>query len=420
MNQQVQHDQLRDFMSGEESALSLYSYYPYDAKDRSSRIAEVRTEKLAPDVLVAFEESNPNPTAETLANLRYVKSGKDVGFVVTGQQVGLFGGPLLTISKALSAIQLAKALEEESGTKMVPVFWLQTEDHDFQEIATSSCLVFGKRWEQISLQEPLSGVGDSVGKIVLSPSMVQDLEYALRELPIPEERLSPILMAYSTGATLPHAFRSVMNHYIGDSGILFFDPCAPSILKRKVSFLQRSYTEWRAIEELLVERGALLTSRGYSQQVNIRAKTPLFSYSYLGQRARLTRKENRWAHPLGVVTDEELTAFFASANDQLTASALLRPVMQEHFFNSSALVLGPAELRYLGQMSPLYKFFGLSEPLLFPRHSFTLVPEYVEELLEKLSLSPSEAAMDLERYAERLLADKGENVEELFSDLTAA
>ncbi|HZR10072.1 MAG TPA: bacillithiol biosynthesis cysteine-adding enzyme BshC [Myxococcales bacterium] len=321
--------------------------------------------------------------------------------VVTGQQVGLFLGPLYTFYKAASAIAWARAIETETAARCVPVFWLQTEDHDFAEIA--SCEVP----PALRLSLPPSDARCSVAHLTLAhevSGLVEELTRALSPLPHAAQVLDLVRASYQPGRGLAQAFASLLAAVFAEEGLLFLDPRCPGIARLSSPLYVKAIEDADEIDAALSKRGAELSAAGLTEQVHVRKGSPLVFFHgdrVDGPRRRLQREGAGFLLDGGGVISRS-ALLDAARNEPLrfSSSALLRPIVQDALLPSVAYVGGPAELGYLAQTAPLYPLFGVRPALAVPRARFRLLDARAASTLNALGLTPA----DVEAPREELLA----------------
>jgi bacillithiol biosynthesis cysteine-adding enzyme BshC len=336
--------------------------------------------------------------------------------VVTGQQMGLFLGPLFTLYKAAAAIVAARALSEETGRPCVPVFWLQTEDHDLPEVDH----VFLPRPTGGPLRVALEIPGAATSKAPiahrhLGPSVtaaLATLRGELGEEPYAQEHLALLERAYRPEATLAEAFTEVLATVFAEEGLVFLDPRDARLAPLAAPVHRRSILEADAISTALAARVRALTEAGFSEQVHIRPGSPLGFYSpdgVDGPRYRLDPNgSNSWSlvgHPDGrTVTTAELLGMLEREPLRFTTSALLRPLLQDTWLPTAAYVGGPGEIAYFAQLEPLYAHFGRPMPLVVPRARFRVLDDRTRRWLGKLGLQADELNAPREQLLMKLAA----------------
>ncbi|HUJ26898.1 MAG TPA: bacillithiol biosynthesis BshC, partial [Myxococcales bacterium] len=223
-------------------------------------------QRIPPEILGAL--SAPHPAGER--NLASLAAGASV--VVTGQQVGLFLGPLYTFYKAATAVAWARAVEEQTGARCVPLFWLQTEDHDYAEIA--ACQVP----PSLRLSLPAVEARCSVAHLALPEEitgLADRLAEALAPLPHAAEVIDLVRAAYQPGRTLSQAFAEMLAAVFADEGLVFLDPRRPEIARLASPLYVRAIEEMDAVDQALLQRGADLRAAGLDEQVHVREGSPL-------------------------------------------------------------------------------------------------------------------------------------------------
>jgi bacillithiol biosynthesis cysteine-adding enzyme BshC len=393
---------------------------------RAEAVAAAASRTIAPalhDALVARNARlAPSPARERNLEL-LARPGTTT--VVTGQQVGLFLGPLFTIYKAASAIAAARAVTEETGRPCVPVFWLQTEDHDLPEI--DHCFVPRSAGELLRVALELPDAATSRAPVAhrrLGGSItgaLAALRAELGTLPQADEHLELLERAYRPEATMADAFAEVLATLFADEGLVFLDPRDPRLAPLAAPLHRRAIEEAPAIASGLADRGRALAEAGFSEQVHIRPGAPLGFFSpdgIEGPRYRLdpTATPGTWSlvgHPEGAsVTTAELLSWLDREPLRFTTSALLRPLLQDTWLPTVAYVGGPGEIAYFAQLAPLYAHLGLPMPLTVPRARFRVIDDRARRLLDKLGLSPDDVATPRDELLARLAArDAGEAFE---------
>lgn len=403
------------------------AFFPLDPRkpeDRSTAV-EAAARPIDARVLEALRRQNarfaPSPARE--AALGALEKG--AAAVVTGQQVGLFLGPLFTVYKAASAIRIAQALEAESGRRVVPVFWLQTEDHDLPEIATAH--VPGGDGEPLSLAVPAAPGRVSVAHLRLPAEVdvcVARLADALAGLPYAEEVLEGVAQSYRRGAPWAEAFARGIATLFAEEGLLLLDPRDPALAACAADLHRKALLDADGIAAALEARAEAIAAAGFPVAVHVRQGAPLAFFhpeGPEGPRYRLQREGAgyREVGGSGQYGEAELLAALEAEPLRFSTSALLRPLLQDHLLPTAAYVGGPGEIAYLAQLSPLYERFERRMPLIVGRSHFQVVNEETEACLRRhrLDLDTLRLPMDellarcggelddeIEAIAERLLA----------------
>jgi bacillithiol biosynthesis cysteine-adding enzyme BshC len=318
--------------------------------------------------------------------------------VLTGQQVGLFSGPVYTLYKALTAIQAACQLTA-SGTPAVPVFWLATEDHDFAEV--NQAWAFDTQNHAVSLRADDAGTtGRPVGPLPLTGAPLEALKQALSGFPFGEEVFARVQRHYAAG-TWGSTFLELLKDYLAPYGLLFVDPLNPSLRKIGAPLMARAANEAPALSAALLERNRELAAAHYHAQVHFEAETSLFFLLENGERINLKYRGGEYS-----AKDRRFTsADLAARPESLSPNALLRPVLQDFLFPTVAVVGGPAEIAYFAQSEVLYRQLLGHMPVSLSRAAFTLVSPRAAKLLARYHLNV-EATWANEETLRELIAGK--------------
>lgn len=388
-----------------------------DARARRTAAAARPLGKTLHAVLTAQNQALGMSAARARNLSRLAEPGTTV--VVTGQQMGLFLGPLFTPYKALTAVAAAKALEAETGRPCVPLFWLQDEDHDLVEVNhTFLPTAAGKPLRVELSDERASAWRAPLAHYVIGPQVRDALEPVralLHREPHAAEHLGLLERAWQPGATLSQAFARAAAEVFADDGLVFLDPRDPAFAALAAPFHRRALEEAPRLASLLEERSAALAAAGFSDQVHVRPGAPLAFFSPDGAAGPRYRLEPQAAgsfslvgHPAGAsVSRAELLAALETEPLRFTCSALLRPLLQDALLPTAGYVGGPAEVAYFAQLAPLYPALELTAPMVLPRARFTVLDDRTRGLLSKLELTAAEAAGPREGLLQQLAARRG-------------
>jgi bacillithiol biosynthesis cysteine-adding enzyme BshC len=338
--------------------------------------------------LLAGQNASSSPAAE--AALEALSSG--AGVVVTGQQVGLFGGPLFTPFKAATA--LARAREASAaGQPHAAIFWLATEDHDFEEI---NHVVFPARRELRKLSYTAAPeAARPVGGLVLDDSITPLVEQA-GELLGDSEAMEALTRAYQPGRTLAQAFAEFYTSVFASQGLLMLDAGGRAFHRIGAPILHAALERADELHSALVERNRELEAGGYHAQVAVIPQSSLLFFidQRTGSRLALKRLPPSAQEPNGLwqagrqsFSTSDLVGILETEPERISPSALLRPVFQDFLLSTSAIVGGPAEIAYFAQSAVLYeRILGRATPAL-PRFSASLIEPKIGELLKKHGLT---------------------------------
>lgn len=386
---------------------ALFTDYLY-AQDRVSRFYEHPWEgvdglvKLAPSI--ASAALNRNRVADALAEQNRAFGSSDLTFehiemlrrpdavaVVTGQQAGLFGGPLFTVYKALTAILLAERMREK-GVPAVPVFWIASEDHDFDEVNHVAVASREGDLRSVTLDpcgfEPDRPVGQ-IGLCTEIGKTVDQLFDALPRTVFTEQLRADLAAAYGPGAGFAEGFARLMAKLFAPFGVILLDPLAPKLKDLAASTYIAAIANAPEIASALVARSQELVDAGYHAQVFTSPDmTPLFILDENRRRA-MVQRDGIFELKTGghSYSREDLLAFAEDCPSCLSPNVTLRPAVQDTLLPTVAYIGGPAEVAYFAQLQPVYHIVGRPMPVIVPRASATLLDHTSSKTLDRYGLS---------------------------------
>jgi len=378
-----------DFLSYSSQVQPFYPRSPHFGewlKDESTRISydPSRREKVAS--ILERQNKSWDASPKTLANLGRLRNG--AAAVVTGQQVGLFGGPMFALYKALTAVKLAEQASAE-GVDAVPVFWLATYDHDLAEVnhvalpGTDGLLQTLETSSHDAPGAPVSAVrlGDEISPLVEEAvKLVGDSEAAqiLRE-------------TYRPGETLGTAFAKFYARVFAEWGVIVLDASDPELHRVAEPIYRAAIERADELATALLSRGEALEAAGYHQQVKVTSSSVLVFTIHNGARTAMQRRGDGDNAEFVIGSDAgaeklssaELIQRIGAAPEQFSPNVLLRPIVQDYLLPTLAYTGGAAEAAYFSQVGAVYDLLvGRVTPIV-PRYSATLVEPKMQRLLEK-------------------------------------
>ena len=394
---------------------ALSPFFTGDPFDPASwRKVATALEARAPSTSTAAPLRALNTTldADELALRSIDALGDGALAVITGQQVGLFGGPLYTLYKALSTVRLARAAEAELQTKVVPLFWMDTDDHDFAEV--QSTWILDAAYELVELRYDTEDASDKlpVGGHKLTPAMGTVLDEAAASLPdteFKEDVLSNLRESYAAGRTMAEAFGTWLLRMTRGSGLVIVDPSLPELKALGADVFARELEEGSVSRRLVQQTTAELVERGYHAQA-----TPSESHLNLFHadpvRSPVTVSGNS--------DKDELVRKLRDEPSHFSPNVLLRPIYQDTLFATLAYVAGPNELAYFAQLKRMYEHFDLTMPLIASRASFTVVERPQARFLDRYDVPLAKLSSDDESLLNDIV--RGQTPPQLDEDLKRA
>ena len=332
----------------------------------------------------------------------------DTVAVVTGQQAGVFGGPLYTILKAVSAIQLARRAAQTIGSPVVPVFWVAAEDHDWAEIAGITVLDAQLQPHSLTTPPP-EGAGERpVGSLEFDERVNGTLDELAATLPATEFTpwlLESLRAAYRPGIGVADAFARWIEGLLGGHGLVVFDSGDDSVKPLVSEVFRREIATPGHTASLATTAGAEMAARGHSPQVVPQADgLSLFRIDpATGARTPIRCQGATFVAGETTLSADDLEKELAREPERFSPNVLLRPIVQDTLFPTICYVAGPSELAYLGQLRGVYAHFGRPMPLIHPRASATLVDSATIRFLNKYDVSLEDLQPQDEAALNRLL-----------------
>ena len=368
-------------------------------KAASERYESARRENVA--AILERQNRNWGASPKTLENLARLRNGASV--VVTGQQVGLFGGTSFSLYKALTALRLAQQASE-AGVEAVPVFWLATTDHDLAEINHVS--IPDAQYVLQKLTTTSSGIANApVGSIVLG-NEIEGLVNSAARLLGESPATAALRESYRPGVTLGDAYARLFSRIFADWGLILLDAADPELHAMARPIYRAAIEQSEKLDEALLARGKELEKAGYHQQVKVTSSSTLLFALHDGQRIAIHRKLNGSNAEFLIESDrisrDELLRRIQSVPGDFSANVLLRPVVQDYLLPTLAYIGGAAEIAYFAQAEVVYQsLLGKATPIL-PRFSATLVDPKIEKLLKKYSVGLPDLFHGPERLRENI------------------
>jgi bacillithiol biosynthesis cysteine-adding enzyme BshC len=350
----------------------------------------------------------------TLANIAKLRAGARA--VVTGQQVGLFGGPLLTLLKAASAVARARQATDATGVEHVPIFWLATEDHDGEEVDQVSLLSKTSVETLRTGDTRFPGIAMPVGNIVFQGHINALLDQASELLHhTPACDLLRECYAYQPandyGPTFASAFARLMTRLFAEQGLIVMDAAGREFHELGASTLRFAIEHAEELETALLARAAELEAAGYHAQVLVKpGSSLLFLVSEVdgAQNRQALRRtaDGSWKVGAGAVaktfSTADLLAILDATPERLSPNALLRAVFQDTILPTTAYIGGPAEVAYFAQSAVLYERILARITPILPRLTATLVEPAIAAIMDRHEVSLTDAMHSTDDLAQQL------------------
>jgi bacillithiol biosynthesis cysteine-adding enzyme BshC len=362
------------------SVAEFYAGNPWTPEGWRDAIRRVQSHQRDRDGIARVLEAQaakrgaPPAALDAIAQLRDPRAVA----VVTGQQAGLFGGPLYTLLKAITALQLAERARAEHGVPAVAIFWVDSEDHDWEEVRSCPVLDGDLTLRTVSLGEP-EGAGElPVARVVLDADVdraVADLESALQPTEFTAEVIAALRDCYRPGVRMADAFARWMYRLLGARGLVVFESADAAAKPFVAPLFAKELEQPGHTASLALAAGEAMRARGHDPQVVPQADA-VAVFRLNGGRKPIRARDDGFAiegEAGAAIPRQALVEEARQHPERFSPNVLLRPITQDTLFPTVAYVSGPSELAYLGQLKDVYRHFGVPMPLMYPRASVTLL-----------------------------------------------
>lgn len=412
------HNLFLDYLYEFENVAEFYKHNFRDKEkypDIFKSIAKKKSEsslKISDLINKQYETYN-SISEKTSNNIKLFEQPKTLA-VVTGQQLGILGGPLYTIYKIITAIKLAASLNERyTEYNFVPVFWMESDDHDFNEVHQINILNNDNNLVTLKYKDDVSDdeIRASVGNIVFDESLNDffiQLEQNLRNTEFKENLISKLKEIYQSGKTFKQSFRQLLFWLFDEYGLIIFDPSYNEVKEALKPIFINEINNFRTHTQKLVSVSATL-EEVYHAQVKVKPvnlfyhiENGRYSIEPVDEIFKLRRKRKQF-------TKDEIIQEINNNPERFSPNVLLRPITQDFLFPTAFYVAGPSEISYFAQIYPLYEFFDIEPPIIYPRSSATIIEKSVSSFMEKYDLSLRDVFLGVDHLKEKVLSSVADN-----------
>ncbi len=379
-----------DYAYDFERVAELYAGDPGRPEAWQSAIERVqahgRKHRELAEVIAAQQERRNAPPAARAAAARL--AAPDTVAIVTGQQAGAFGGPMYTLLKAVTAIQLARRVAEDHRVPVVPIFWVDAEDHDWAEIA--GCTVLDAHYHPRTVAiDPPDGAGHlPVGALTLDQRVERSIAELMAALPstaFTDSFIAGLRDAYNPGAGVASAFATWIEALLGHLGVVVFESSDPAAKPLAAGVFAHELRNVGRTPSLAADAGRAMSALGHAPQVDPQPDQP--SVFHLdGARTPIRRSGDGFVVGSTAVDAATLVEQAEQSPARFSPNVLLRPIVQDTLFPTICYVAGPSEMAYLGQLRAVYSAFGIPMPLVYARASATLVDSAAARFLRRYAV----------------------------------
>ena len=415
-----------DYLYDPQKVSSFYDFNFLNKEEYINKfksIKESRTRQM-PDrsqlfSIVKSQYSNLNRSELTSKNIDLLKDEKTLA-VVTGQQLGITGGPLYTFYKIMTAIKMSNYLSERYDEyKFVPIFWLEGDDHDFNEVRSINVIDENNELSNIKYDDGVDDEEDrgSVGQIKITDSInsfFEELDKKLRDTEFKGDLLNKLKDFYSSGKTFKNAFKELIFWLFDEYGLIIFDPQDKGFKALLKPIFKKEINDFRNHTEKLVSVSAEL-EESYHAQVKVHPVNLFYSNDEgrfliepVENEFRLKRKRKKF-------TQAEIIEEIENSPENFSPNVLLRPICQDFILPTAFYVAGPSEVAYFAQVIPLYKIFDIESPVIYPRASLSIIEKNINSILNKYELEVQDIFTEPEKLKTRIVESVSKiTIDEIF------
>src|ERR1035437_9452195 len=409
---------------------NLKSFYKYNFRDRQEYSHLFKSVSESPRSfrenvadIINSQYSGRKTSPKTAKNISLLKNKKTLA-VITGQQLGILGGPMYTFYKIITAVKLSKHLSERyEDYQFVPVFWLEGDDHDFDEI--SYIKLINDNNELVNIKYTDNALEDvnrgSVGYQKLLNtinSFFEEVDKNVRKTDFTTEIMENLKSFYSDGTPFKQAFSDLLFWLFDQHGLIIFDPHDKGIKRLLVPVFQKEISGFREHTAKLVNVSATLDEL-YHAQVKVRPVNLFLNYEDGRYLIEPVENEFRLRGKRKKFTFEDLNSLIESESEKFSPNVLFRAICQDYILPTAFYVGGPSEIAYFAQVMPLYQIFNVAPPIIYPRSSATLVEKNISSAIEKFDLNLNDIFADPEKLKNNIVSKMSEgSLEDIFSKYT--
>ena len=378
---------VRDYLDGADlSAFYTGHHADPEAYERKAAEVERRLDASARAAVAGAIE----PLGDAAARLKSILGG-DGFFVTTGQQPALFGGPLYTIYKILGAIRLADVLERQLGRPVLALFWVGSDDHDWDEANHTAVLDAQHYVQRITVAADPDAVPLPLSQRRWGPGVelaVKELADVLPDTTFSDEVLAHVRADYTPASTVAASSTATLRYLLHGRRVAFVDSAHPALRRAAAPVMRADVIRMSDGDDVIARQTARLEAAGYDAQVAVTDGASNLMFIDEQGRDRLIRTTRGWAtrRQRSGIGNAELLDLIESEPDRFSPNVLLRPVVESAVFPTLAYVAGPGEVSYFAQIGCLFRAHGILPPVVVPRPSVTLIDDKLERTLHSLDI----------------------------------
>ena len=407
---------------------NVAKYYKYNFRDREQykRIFKSivdsdnpNRKKLKP--ILEKQYADISKSDKTNKNIELLSKDNTLA-IVTGQQLGILGGPLYTFYKIITIIKLSNFLNERyDDFNFVPVFWLAGDDHDFNEVRAISVIDKDNNIKTVGYKEEIDPEEAklSIGKIKFDETIEEffsTLNDSLRDTEFKQPLLEELKNYYKTDETFTTAFQKLIHSVFDEYGLVILNPQERDVKELLKPIFKKEITDFREHTEKLVHLSAELEEI-YHAQVKVKPVNLFFSTEDGRYSIEPVENEYKLKRKRKSFKQEELLDLVETEPERFSPNVLLRPICQDYILPTAFYIGGPSEVAYFAQATLLYDFYKIQTPIIYPRSSATLLETNINKILEKYNVAIDDIFFGAEELKKKVIHSLTENrVDDIFAE----
>ena len=411
-----------DYKNNFDRVEEFFTYNPYDNTSFEKRYQYIRENDYPrQEICQTLEEYNRQlgVSEKTLINIERL-ANQETAVAITGQQAGVLTGPLYTLYKAMTVIQLAHDLTAK-GMETVPLFWIASEDHDFYEIAGVNFL--NRDYETLEVRLESQIERQPVGRLKPEDDIdefLAEFEEKTIDTDFKPEMMEKIREMARESEDLGEWFGRIMAWLLEDTGIIFVDSLDPQLRRLGRDFFNQVIDKAEEMTQTLQDTSGRLEEAGYPTQVTKNDGQQHLFFIEDDNRYPLV-KDNQDYLLRGLDQTYTIAQIREKINNNpelVSTNVITRPLFQDFIFPTIAYVSGPGETAYFSQYQGIYKLLDMEMPIIYPRASLTIVERTVSKAMDKYDVEPGDVFDNFDDIRQAYLDKNDEfNIDERFNEI---
>ncbi|MBI5416706.1 bacillithiol biosynthesis cysteine-adding enzyme BshC [Candidatus Poribacteria bacterium] len=381
-NYVTDYKQLKDF----------FLYSPYNDT------AIIETIKLRSDIEYPRQElanilkemNKDNSNEKVFKNIKLLNKNNTFA-IITGQQPDLLTGPLYIIYKIITSIKLAEKFNNNFPKyNFVPIFWVNSDDHDIEEINQFSFLDKNNSVKRFSFK--LNRTKTSASKINLNPQDINEVKTFINENLITSEYTENLINslenAYAKSLNINKFFILLIQNLFNKWGLIIVDGSNNSLKKLGRKIFENEINQPLKLTNIVQQYGTMLLNTGFHKQVELNPESCNFFVEQNNERKKVIYSENNFIIDNKKYSSAELLAELGNKPELFSPNVVLRPILQDYLIPTIIYIGGPSEISYYAQfVKEGYEIFNLISPIIWPRASATIIEKSNEKIMDKFNIS---------------------------------